>query len=306
MDKSTRKRLGGIIASLREQTINPDTMRPYTQAELAETANLSLKTLRNLEQGKKANVQASTLTQIANALRLTLLEREVLSRIPTQIDRANVVRTQKAPKIMLSELENELRDTLYPAVLYDPFYHLVTATKTGLVMHGLEQALLDGWTKTYGSIHMLLLVFHPDSPLRHILSDIWERYAILHVHQFRAMVLRYRHTPYFQQLFEQLCRLDDFLRLWTATQWQEGDFDTALKPYGCYKHPQHGELCYCATMTERITPSGRLYLSTLLPKSASTAEAFDQLHGEHGLGIQRVTPWPHSALCPDAESMYSE
>ena len=173
------------------------------------------------------------------------------------------------------------------------------------MLHGIKQALLDEWIETYGALNTLMFVFHPDSPLRQAMHDVWERFAILHVHQFRAMVLRYRHTAYFKHLFQQLCKLKDFYRIWTEIQWHEDDFDTSLKTYGFYCHPQHGDLCYRATVTERVTPTGRLYLSTLLPKNIGTANTFDQLQREHGSGIQRLTPWPHPALCPDAESMYS-
>jgi len=71
-----RKEFGKLIAALREEHLEFSArgMGVWTQAKLAKEANLPEKTISQIEQGRKMNLDAQTMTQLARALKLTAAE----------------------------------------------------------------------------------------------------------------------------------------------------------------------------------------------------------------------------------------
>jgi len=71
-----RKEFGKLMAALREEQLEFSIkgMAVWTQAKLAKEANLPEKAISQIEQGRKMNLDAQTMTQLARALRLTASE----------------------------------------------------------------------------------------------------------------------------------------------------------------------------------------------------------------------------------------
>jgi len=110
------------------------------------------------------------------------------------------------------------------------------------------------------------------------------------------MILRYRHMPYFQELFRALCRDPEFSEMWTATQHAPGDQYSPLKSWH-YHHAQHGPVRYTIMNTPTVTPCGSLYVVVLAPGDAPTGRVVVQLAQETGVRAERLAAWPNPELC---------
>ena len=69
-----RKEFGALIRALRTEQIDPDTTSPWTQCKLAEESGLSVRVIRNFEDGKKKSVHEDELVALARAFCLLSAE----------------------------------------------------------------------------------------------------------------------------------------------------------------------------------------------------------------------------------------
>jgi len=232
----TKPEFGRLIAALRQYEVDPSSGRAWIQRTLAERANLPQKVIANIEQGRKAHLDADTLVRLADALQLTTLERREFFALATPVASADVVRGAHDPADVLTEMLETLRALRLPAALYDPFYHIVAVNGPGRALHSAAEVQPAAAPPQPVNVNFLCLALVPHSPIRRDLQSIWDQFVRMHIHQFRVMTLRYRHTPYFQQLFAALSRYDEFRATWAATQFDASDFYCELKRYA-YGHP---------------------------------------------------------------------
>ena len=98
-----RKEFGKLIAALREEHIefSAKGMGVWTQAKLAKEANLPEKAISQIEQGRKMNLDAQTMTQLARALKLTAVEQVELFAAAAEVgaDPAYMLREQANPAL---------------------------------------------------------------------------------------------------------------------------------------------------------------------------------------------------------------
>ncbi len=293
MDDKTR---GQNLAAIRKCTYDPHTLLPLTQLDVAQGTGYSLRQIENLEQGLLKHIDPDMLVAVAKKLCLTTLEFEALLALLPGVRRRDAVRIEQSPQQLLNQEFERLAHKRLPAILYDPFFHVLAVNRVGTALHGVTGAQLDAMLQEQGHVNFLHFIFHPQSPLRVSFREIWPLFVKLNLHQYRVMTLPYRYTGYFNRQFEAFRRGKDFLRYWIETQGE--DFCTQTKVYDYY-HPQlRTRLRYETEMSAIQTTCGKLYRATLQPLDASTVDAFAQLFDQTGPGIKRLTPWPHDALLP--------
>jgi transcriptional regulator with XRE-family HTH domain len=291
MDK---QEFGHLVAALRKQQLDPETGRGWTQRALAERANLSEKIIGNIEQGRKASVEVETLVRLANALGLNPWERRRFFSLAQGISWEDVMPETVDPADSLTQMLNTLRALRLPAILYDPFYHVVAVNELGLALHNISGAQRRIQPQQV-SLQLLRFLLANDSPMRQNMRDIWTNFLHLHVLQFRNLSLRYRHTDYFGELFAALSQSGEFRQAWLAAQSYSPADLHALTHYR-YRHPQHGPLAYATTLQPTRTAAGFLYLSTLTPLDVATANIFQALVQPTEADVLRITPWPQREL----------
>ncbi len=292
-----RKIFGRTIAAVRKRTFDQLTLQPLTQAELAQRMGCSLRMVQNLEQGLIKHIDPDMLVTLAEALYLTTLERIVLFALVSEVRRADLMRLTQPPEQILQQEYERLAPKQLPSILYDPFYHVLAVNHTGMAFCDVTEAKLDTLLQRNGYIDFLYFVFHPQSPLRVLFHETWERFAKFTLHHYRVVTLPYRYTDYFQRRFGELSKYKDFLHYWIETQGEKEDFRTQSKTYN-YRHSQLGLLHYETKVSEINTAYGKLYRSTLHPLNDETAATFSRLYKQVGPGLKRLTPWPHSSLFP--------
>lgn len=292
MDK---QEFGRLLAALRKYHFDPNTGRGWTQRTLAEHTNLTERIIGNIEQGRKAYIEAETLVRLADALCLNPWEREIFFTLAQGIPRAGAMPDAAEPAAILPKLLNTMRALRSPAILYDPLYHVVAMNELGLALHNISGAQLLSQAQQQGCIHFLQHALAPDSAVRHNMREIWTHFVQMHVLRFRILSLRYRHTDYFQKLFEALCSFSEFLQAWITTQ-SRASWELHAPMCYRYHHPQHGPLAYTSTLQYLWTAAGFVYLSILTPLGEDTATIFHSLSQSAQAEVLYLTPWPHSAL----------
>lgn len=288
-----RKEFGKLIAALREEHIefSAKGMGVWTQAKLAKEANLPEKAISQIEQGRKMNLDAQTMTQLAHALKLTAGERIELFAAAAEVgaDPAYLLREQAAPALQtLIKLIGEIR---LPAFICDYYTNVLASNTLALATLHIPESLIQAAPTLSSGFNLLRVVFAAESPFRTLMGDQWTERAEGSLHYFRATTLRYRHTAHFRTILAELSELPAFRELWFTTQNYAEEFSPTWTTY-TYQHPEFGQVSFIAHMSTTSTEHGALYLTTYLPCTKETTETFETFIRRHGQGVRRLAQWP--------------
>lgn len=286
-----RKTFGHLLHALRQSKLDWTTGGCWTQQKLADVANLSLRTIGEIERGNKAMLDTDVLVPLADALQLSSQERHLFFTlaVPTTdndvwCDHASVVAPwQQGGSLVAS--------TQLPAILHGPLYEILAINRAWLQLHRLSEANVSHLTQSAPTATLLSLVFNPESPLKQILSHRWHQLARQSVRALRLFSFPYRHTPYWEALLTHMMQYPAFVH-----QWQEVMLATEITQEGkefAYPHPMYGQLHYWVQTSVTSTPVGHLYLATLNALCPDTQRLFTRLANE----TRQMTPlcivdWP--------------
>lgn len=282
-----RQEFGQLIAALRKEHFDPVVGKVWSQKVLAEKSGLSEKVIGNIEQGRKVNFDSATLWQLADALRLTRLERQVLFQLPTGFDVEPVPLDQT--ETIRASLIDSISDIMLPAMIHDACYNIVMANRIWLRLFDLPSNFFA--TNLAANYNMLRLIFDPISPITKHFEPQRLTTGQNAIHCFRYLSLPYRHTNYFSQLLADLSQHNTFRQLWASAQYEQDS------PIDHIHHMTLGELTSVVTTTSLLC-SGiiNLHLSVLLPKNQTTIDRFGALGRDVGPGYITLSPWPHPLL----------
>jgi hypothetical protein len=186
-----------------------------------------------------------------------------------------------------------LRVLRQPAYLHDNLFNIVALNSAMMTFYNVTDQALAHLQNSVG-INYLQVLFAKASPIRALLPRHWRALALRAVYRFRALSLRYRHTPSFQTLFRQLCHLPDFNAIWLQTQQDALDFYSQVH-LDEYTHTLFGQIHYILTRTNTITAYGNLYLVTLAPACAQSESAFSTMAAQ-SVTVRRLVHWPNPDL----------
>ena len=289
-----RKEFGTLIAALREEHLDFSArgMGVWTQAKLAKEANLPEKAISQIEQGRKMNLDAQTMTQLAHALKLTATEQVEFFAAAAEVgaDPQYLMRQPAAPALqMLLKLIGEIR---LPAFLCDHYTNVLASNTLALAVLNIPESMIQAAPTLASGFNLLRVVFATESPFRHLMGEQWATRAEDSLRYFRTTTLRYRYTERFHAILAELSTLPSFREHWFTTQ-NEAHEETPTWTTYTYHHPDLGQLSFIAHISTTLTDQGPLYLTTYLPCTKETTELFEGFIRRHGLGVRRFAQWPY-------------
>jgi len=283
------KQFGKIIKSLRQERIDWQTMQPWTQTQLAQGANLSTDVIKKIEQGKRAKLASTELRSLADALKLSTLERdEFMAMANRDEDAVNIdpTMTQSAWDYAWQTFST----VQAPAYLIDSLYNLIGANRAFMAYRGLTDELLDKASQTEIGCNVLTLLFRGGSMLRKAMAERWKGIARSNLHHFRYTALRYRHLSAFERLTDHLRTQPDFTQLWLDTREHGVDLYSQNRRFE-YHHATLGPLHYVTTLGSTLTRHGPLYTVMFVACDEQTQGVFGALSAK-SRGARTVMEWP--------------
>lgn len=264
VDRPKRTELAHFLRSRRERvtpaeagiTVSSRRRAPgLLREEVAHLADVSVTWYTWLEQGRPVNVSATTLTNIARALRLSSDES---THLFTLADRPQRLRRGEDVPPELHRLLDGVGPN--PAYLTNHCWDVVAA----------NDALAAGMFAigdAPGAIEHNLVIDMLTNPARRAEIVEWERHARRIVGAFRASFGRHRHDGRFAPIIARLVAESDPFRRWWA------DHEIADQRPGTIEldHPRWGRIAYSFT-SFRATDAGGLRLTIYTPAAPELAE----------------------------------
>ncbi len=298
------REFGQLIRHLRFE-LSEIEMRKITQEDLDRRCGFPSGTVGRIERGDMRRLEHEHLVALANAFRLTQLERREFFLAANGVPTEEIYRYPNAPspEDELERLVQGLLDVPYPTVITDVYADIIYINHMALQLVGpFDQERLDDFCHYRIVPNLVYFVFHPAFRFESVFvqPSEWFHAAVGLVQFFRRSTLNYRTHRYWDFLMWRF--QNDDPRLWAnfrlfwiqAEMRQEWDGDTHRRYH--IQHPRLGTLHYLAVVAEESTAYGPLYIVTYLPLDEATRQAFDQLRAapQEGNPWTRGAPWPES------------
>jgi transcriptional regulator with XRE-family HTH domain len=290
-----RSDFGELVSALREDIA-------LTQFKLAETANIDIAVISQIERGVKKHFEPELLFKLANAFQFTTLERHEFLLAASGLDQHQIVRQPSAAvstdafnvQKTLDKMVDLTGQVRLPAFLCDVYGDIVAANHIIFGFFAIPPEFVEKAGQTPAGYNMIRFTFGKDLVARSLVIDNWDQFALNTMRAFRENSLRYRARPYFKylmKLFRDRNEYPLFDRYWKMVSSVEQDKE-ANTDYFSYHHHVFGEIKYMSSSTVSITSFGELALVQYLPLDASTSRVFEQLAQEAGQIAARFAPWP--------------
>lgn len=306
-----QKELGKLLRELRKEHLTKPG-KHWTQLDMADKLSEELmqqgapskgysrpnikdfKIISSIERGVRG-LSPCELLAYAEALQLTSGERLELFLGACGINSSDLVRKEKDAE--------EVRDRLLqrrvelPAFIIDQYCDVVAANAAVFPLLGIKGDLgIGSMQEKYSQFayNMLQYVFSPEA-VRYFQNRMnrtdWERWAYQNMMMFRSSTLRYRTTPYYNQLFDCLWQHPAFRRHWNNAYDIEKDYfidteEIVMSTLDGYR------LSFFSSDTTAVTTAGELRYCVYVPKTAETRDFFSQLIEQTDTEMVPMAPWP--------------
>lgn len=287
-----REEFGMLVKALRTEVIMLPEGRPMTQQELAKKTMHSPRTIGQIEQGDKRNLEPQIIASLADAFGLTSMERTAFYAAAAQVDIDPRSAIPGDPADVLKMLIKASRTIQIPAFIYDSLYTIVAANSLMLKLSNVQDSLIESGHESAAGFNLLRYYFVDDSPFPSVLGPGWERFAIRNVQHFRASSLQYRHTKQFDLIFSELCKYDRFQDFWARTRYVGEDIFYNWEGVD-YHHPEYGHMTYIVSEVPTLTGSEDLYLVSYIPRNKQTTIVFQEMVSQLGANMHRLGKWPY-------------
>lgn len=287
-----REEFGMLVKALRTEVIVLPEGRPMTQQELADKIMHSSRTIGQIEQGDKRNLEPQIIAKLADAFGLTSMERTAFYAAAAQVDIDPRSAVPGQPADVLQMLLDASRNIQLPALIYDSLYTVVAANSLMLKLSNVQDALLEDGHQMAAGFNLLRYYFNDESAFPSVLGPGWERFAIRNVQHFRASSLQYRHTKQFERIFSDLCQYSLFQDFWTRTRYVGEDIFYPWEGVD-YHHPDLGPMTYIVSEVPTLTGCEDLYLVTYIPRDKKTTVVFQEMVSQLGANMHRFAKWPY-------------
>ncbi|MFZ0544892.1 MAG: hypothetical protein WAM60_05615 [Candidatus Promineifilaceae bacterium] len=292
-----RKEFGQLVAALRKEQFDEDGNR-LTQAGLAARAarqdphtSLNEIIIGKIERGERSILDEKTLLALADALSLMVGERRVFFVAATGLDADQIYPTPQESQTILQNTLEILGDIQLPALLLDTYLDIIGVNTAVLHLYNTSPTVINKVTTGNQAINLLDFVFSPDfAPNRqHLSQEQWHDFATGNVMYFRRLTLPFRMTAYFQKLLKRLRRYRDFRYFWEQVFYEDSQFFVGGTSWQA-SSAESGRLHFLTAPLVTRTPYGNLELLTHIPRSPTTAAAFQQF-AANNRSLQ-LAPWP--------------
>jgi transcriptional regulator with XRE-family HTH domain len=233
--------------------------------ELAQLAGISVSWYTRLEQGKDVQFSARAVARLAEALQLTVAQREYLLALAhgnpfvAQPATQTVSATQR--DVLAAQGDN-------PAYLIDAHLNLLAWNQAAWKVFGFAEDLAAAPAEER---NLLWLIFTDDA--RTWLVDR-ERHAKLLLAQFRDASRHLTNDPWFGRFVERLQQRSPEFAQW----WSQYDVERVQETEKVIDHPAVGRLTLRQTVLQVVDDSSGLYLILYTPAlETDTAEKLQKL-----------------------------
>ncbi len=301
MDK---KEFGNLVRALREDHLDENLhtwTRERLSTETGQGGNQKLKVdvIGKIERGERQNLAPNELVSLADALKLTTMERQGFFDASTGIDRYQIGRSQTPPESVLQKLLVDIHDIRLPFFIVDAYADAIAMNTMLLSFLNLPQSIVEKAYEHPIGFNILRIIFDPDIGYQELVGrKIWEAVATYNILLFRGNTILYRSTPYCKHLISHLRKMGNFRWRWEEIYWQEEDYTGGGLKYS-FNHPDWGPVNYLAVESRILTSVGSLTLVIYTPTDAHTSQAFVELATVPGnLAQQILATWPQKII-PD-------
>lgn len=291
-----RKEFGQLVKALRQDHLD-ENLRIWGRDELSEETrkagyHLTPEAIGKIERGERQGLSPEELLVLADALRLTSVERMKFFNASTGIENARLRRRDNSLGQSLDDILRDYSGTLLPLFISDAYNDVVVANTPLIAFLNISQKTIEDAFKHPIGFNILRVVFDESTGFKHIVGEeAWEETVIHNIRYFRGSSLLYRTTPYFKHLITNLRRIGGFRYRWEEIYWDREDFNGGSFKYA-YKHALYGDVAYMATQSEYFTSQGELFTYTYVPTDLKTLELFKDIAQSSGTDFHRLAPWP--------------
>lgn len=283
-----RAEFGKLIKTLRESQKDEDD-RQLTQQKLAESTGLSEAVIRNIETGRKANLQVEDLYKLAQSFQLTTLERYRFFSAAAEIDKTKTVSI--SPQETLHDIVTRLSNVRFPAYIVDAYHDIVAAN---IIMTNVFGIQVDPQDTAVHPIRFnaMRTLFDPDFGALALTGTNADRVLIETILFFRYSTLLYRGTDYYAYLLKHLNKFKKFKDFWYRVMVFTPDY--AVPVHLCHTvNSSFGKLRFVITATEIPTSETELMVINCLPVDVNTSQVFEQIAASVGIKwFYPLAAWP--------------
>lgn len=229
---------GNLVKSLRMQRMYIDEdgyPQQWTQEVLAQRANLSIRQVSTLEQGKVSNLYPY-LGELANAFNLTAME-----KVSFYAEAGYIYRVEEtlADPASLGEYFSQIP---FPAAVRTPLWDFVAINRFHREVWNFTDEILDKLRNSKMGANLLWYLFAPEFQEHRIVPDVDDWRASI-IWSFRRSSFRYITTRRYRTLVNNLKLIPEFDRKWS--QVEEEDHASPVRkrsPINTIHNPHYGRI----------------------------------------------------------------
>lgn len=294
-----RKEFGKLVSALRKEHYDENGDR-YTQAKLAEivlaqdpTTPLNEVVIGKIERGERTILDAHTLLNLADSLKLTIGERRAFFLLATGLDHPQIYPTEEEASDILATTLQMLGEIQLPALLLDRYLDVVGVNGLLLQLYQMPQANIQQLLGQNGQTNLLDFIFSGAFSLTRaqMQPQVWHRFAMGNVIYFRRMTLPYRMTDYFHLLLARLRKNREFRWFWDQVFYEEKYYFVGGESFQM-ESSQAGRYRFLTAPLVTRTPYGNLEILTHIPRDGATAVAFHHMSQQTPAKAYQLHSWP--------------
>jgi len=284
----------GLLVKTLRNNCNDDYGNKWTRESLSKVIHLTSNQLGRLERGDRKYLDNQTLQLLADAFKLTNMEKKEFFAAAVGIDDREMYRTED-PINQLYKLMTMLESLQFPAYITDVYADIVASNITAQKIYKIPTEIIDQVADIPAGLNMINFIYSPHLGFREIVGSNWREAADMAILMFRRTTLRYRHMEYFQYLLRELLKDKQFDIDWYSSHRFEEHLDLTYELFD-FNHPDYGHVRFYSTETIISTTEGDLYLIIYNPADATTVKVFGEMQREYGNRILRMASWPEKII----------
>lgn len=244
----------------------------WTQKELAQKADVKLRTLQDIETAQKVHLDYEVVDKLATAFAIKDNDREQFFGAAGLLVQVN---PQAEPIQWAKVIFDFYKSVEFPAFAVDELFDVHSVNSYLLELLDVP---LNMFSQTFAASpgpNLLRFLFDPAFNARKLYGHYWEEYAQVNVALFRNLARVHLNTERYQSILMALQKMKHFEDLWKRTE----QMAVPLPPYlGILTHPKYGALRYWHSGTVQPNLRGeQMFLTFYIPADSASEAAFEQM-----------------------------
>ena len=294
-----RKQFGKLVAALRKEQYDENGDR-CTQSKLADwaqeldpTTPLNEIIIGKIERGERTILDEQTLLNLADALKLAVGERRVFFMLATGLDHPQIYPNHDSSDDLLAPVLEMLAEIRLPALLVDRYLDVIAVNGLLLKLYQLSHIELMPQITQKSGTNLLNFIFSDAfAPMRAEMSpQVWHRFAVGIIMDFRRVTMPYRMTPYFGKLLAHLRKNREFRWYWEQVLHEDKIYFVGGELFQLGP-PLSGRLRFLTTPLVNYTKFGNLEILTHIPRDEETAVSFHEMATDVPSQVYQFGAWP--------------